>query len=187
MTRFQSTVAALSILTFPLVGCQAAVAPGAAPVLVAAAPSEQERNKAAVRRWYEEGDNKGNPAIADEIFAADVVMHHPTSPEPIIGTAPIKAGSAGLHQAFPGFVGKVVELLAEGDRVTARWSLEGAQKGAFMGIPPTNKPFKLEGITVYRFAGGKIAEGWYAADMYSFFSQIGALPPGSPPAAAPAP
>ena len=32
-----------------------------------------EQNKATIRKWAEEGWNKGNLAVVDEIYAADVV------------------------------------------------------------------------------------------------------------------
>lgn len=166
--------------------CTPAVAPAQAPAAAAAA-SEVERNKAAVVRWLVEGDDKGNPAIADEIFAPDVVMHHPTSPTPLRGVEVIKQGSMGLHKTFPGFKGERLDVFGEGDRVVVRWSLSGTHQGEFMGIPATNKPFTLTGTTIYKLAGGKVVEAWYAADMMGFYAQIGATPPGTPPAASPAP
>ena len=186
MHAAHSTRAALACLAIMLSGCVAPTTPLAPIAASTPVLDELARNKAAVRRWYEEGDNKGNVAIADEVFAPDVQMYHPTSPEPLRGIEPIKQGSLGLHKAFPGFIGKVLDLTAEGDKVTCRWSLEGVHQGEFLGIPPTNKPFKLQGLVLYRFAAGKIVEGWYAADMYTFFTQLGAMPPGSP-AAVPTP
>src|SRR5579871_143294 len=51
------------------------------------APEAIEDNKAMIRRWIEDGWNKHNPALIDEIFAADVVQHDPNSPPVTNATA----------------------------------------------------------------------------------------------------
>jgi predicted ester cyclase len=47
-----------------------------------------------------------------------------------------------------------------------------------MGIPPTGKAVSFTGITMYRFADGKIVEMWWAWDTPGMMQQI------SPPAPA---
>jgi hypothetical protein len=37
--------------------------------------------KATMRRVVEDGWNKGNLAVFDEYFAANIVSHHPTNPQ----------------------------------------------------------------------------------------------------------
>jgi steroid delta-isomerase-like uncharacterized protein len=159
-------------LALGVTGCQAAV-PTASPV---------EQNKAAVVRWLEEGDNKNNLAIADEVFAPDVVMYHPTSPTPVRGVETIKQGAAGLRAAFPDNIGTIHDVIGEGDRVVVRWTLRGTHKGAFMGVEPTGKAIAVPGISMYRFAGGKVVEAWYGVNMIDFYHQIGVTPPAPAPA-----
>lgn len=50
------------------------------------------------------------------------------------------------------------DLIAEGDKVVARWTLRGTHRGTFMGVPATGKAAATAGIIIYRLAGGKIAE-----------------------------
>lgn len=138
--------------------------------------TQLERNKAAIIRWLEEGDNKNQPEIADEVFAPDVVMYHPTSPTPLVGVEPIKMGTIGMRQAFPDFHGTIEDVFGEGDRVTVRWTLRGTHQGAFMGLPATGKSFVQPGISVYRFVDGMVVEAWYAVNMLDFLQQIGAMP-----------
>ena len=40
--------------------------------------SDSDKNKQLVRRLVEEGFNKGNPSIADELVAANYVYREPT-------------------------------------------------------------------------------------------------------------
>ena len=157
----------LTFLVFSLQGCQTSI-PGAVEV---------DRNKAAILRWLNEGDNQNNLAVADEVFAPDVVVYHPTRPTPLRGVEAIKQGSAGLRAAFPDFVGTNDDVFGENDRVVVRWTLRGTHKGSFMGIAPTGKSFVLPGISIYRFAGGKIVEAWYGVNMLDLFQQLGVTPP----------
>lgn len=148
-------------------------------VLLPAAPAAAsvERNKAQIRHWLEDGDNKGNLAVADEVFAPNVVMYHPLSPEPLRGVEVIKAGAQALRHAFPDNAGTIEDVIGEGDRVTVRWTLRGTHQGEFMGVAPTHKPVAIKGISIYRFEGGKIVEAWYVVDMLGFYQQIGVAPP----------
>ena len=49
------------------------------------------------RRFFEELLGRANWAAAPEILAPDVVMHHPTSPEPVQG----HCQSSGLSRRVP--------------------------------------------------------------------------------------
>lgn len=46
----------------------------------------------------------------------------------------------------------------------------------FMGIPATNKRITMNGMEIYRVAGGKIAEGWSAWDTAGMMQKMGVLP-----------
>jgi hypothetical protein len=46
-----------------------------------------------------------------------------------------------------------------------------------MGVPATNRPYTIGGITMMRFAGGRVVERWSCADMLGLLVQIGAVPP----------
>jgi predicted ester cyclase len=70
----------------------------------------------------------------------------------------------------------VHDVIAEGDKVAARWTLTATHKGEFQGIPPTNKKLTLWGINIDRVAGGKFVEGWVSFDMLSMMQQLGLAP-----------
>jgi steroid delta-isomerase-like uncharacterized protein len=78
--------------------------------------------------------------------------------------------------AFPDLDRKVDDLVAEGDRVVARWSATGTQTGPFMGMPPSGKVATNSGITIFRISGGRIVEEWSESDMLGLLQQVGALP-----------
>lgn len=54
------------------------------------------------------------------------------------------------------------ELIAEENKVVARWTGFVKHPGDFGGIPPTGKQVTMAGISIYRLANGKIVETVFA-------------------------
>jgi predicted ester cyclase len=53
----------------------------------------------------------------------------------------------------------IEDIIAEGETVIARWSCRGQHKGELNGFAPTGKQVAITGVTIARFAGGKMVEG----------------------------
>ena len=81
-----------------------------------------------------------------------------------------------LGSAFPDKHYTVHDLIAEGDKVVARFTMQGAHKGDYMGIPPTNKRVTLNGIYIIRIENGKQVEWWLEGDFISMMQQLGVIP-----------
>jgi steroid delta-isomerase-like uncharacterized protein len=133
-----------------------------------------EQNKANVRRVFEEGWNQGNTAVFDELFAADYLGHDPSGP--IHGPEGFKQYYATYRAAFPDTRLTIEDLIAEGDKVVARWTGTGTHQGALMGIPPSGKQVTITGISIIHIANGKAVEDWVNFDALGMLQQIGALP-----------
>ncbi len=54
--------------------------------------------------------------------------------------------------------------------------MRGRHTGDLLGVPPSGKPFTLQGIDIVRVQGGKIAETWHLEDILGLLQQIGAIP-----------
>ncbi len=135
-----------------------------------------EENKAVVRRFFEAGLNQRNAGIADDLLSPDFVSHFGGLPEPVHGREHWKELAAGYFTAFPDFQITLEDLIAEGDKVMARWVWRATHQGEFMGIPPTGKQVAVTGMGVYRIAAGKIAEEWVQDDVLGLLQQLGAIP-----------
>jgi predicted ester cyclase len=123
-----------------------------------------EENKALVRREQEELWNyTGNLDAAEELFAPD---HAEAA----------RQEAADFRRGFPDVVSTIEDLIAEGDKVVARWRSRATHRGEYMGIPSTGKEVEFTGISVYRIEGGKIAESWNSEDQFGLMRQIGAIP-----------
>ena len=136
-----------------------------------------EENKAFVRRYHEEIFNKGNLAVADEVFDSNYLnstldkMGLPRGPEGF------KQYATMLRTALPDVNLTIEDQVAEGDREVHRITARGTHKGNFMDIPPTNKQVEISGIMIDHIAGGKVVETWVQIDMFGLMQQLGVIPP----------
>jgi steroid delta-isomerase-like uncharacterized protein len=136
--------------------------------------SEQE-NKAVARREIEEIFARGNLDAAEEIYAPDYVGHEPTSGD-IRGIEGAKQFAATYRQAFPDLQPIVEDQVAEGDKVVTRFSARGTHQGETEEFgPPTGKRMEITGITIERFADGKIVEDWTNFDALGLMRQLGLM------------
>ena len=133
-----------------------------------------EQNKILVRRLLVEDLSQGNLAVADEIIHPDFVDH--TNPPGMQhGIEGHKAIGALFRAAFPDLEWRIEDLIAEGDKVVARPTMHGTQRGEFFGIPPTGKAVTMNGVHVLRIAEGKIVEHWGSNDDLGLMRQLGAI------------
>ena len=133
-----------------------------------------EENKAIVRRIFEEVWNQGNLAAADEFLAADYVNEtlHP----PVHGRESDKQLVMMYRTAFPDLHYTIEDLIAEGDKVTVRWTATGTHRGELQGIPPTGKQVTVTGIDIFRCENGKAVEGQSNFDALGMLQQLGVVP-----------
>jgi len=140
-----------------------------------------EENKAIARRWYEEGINGHNLNIFDELFALDFAEHMPARPA-TQRREEARPGLAASFAALPDLHVAIEDMIAEGDKVVARYTSHGTQTGGLMGIPATGKSFTTTAIDILRFKDGKIVEHWLESDQLGMMQQLGVIPaPGQAP------
>ena len=130
--------------------------------------------KALGRRYIEEL-NKGKAAALaamDELYAADLVFHGGGGEE-TRGIENYKQFVSEFFKAFPDLHWTIDDILVEGDKVVARFTLTGTHKGEFMGIPRTNRKVTMWVISIDRIVGGKFVEEWERMDTLGFVQQLG--------------
>lgn len=133
-------------------------------------------NKGTMRRFYDEVINGGNVDLMDELMSADF-LEHDEFPGIGEGREGAKQFFTMMRTAFPDLKCSVDDLIEEGDKVVARATISGTQKGEFLGMPPSGKSFKLPMIDIVRFADGKAVEHWGAMDSGAMMEQLGAGAP----------
>jgi steroid delta-isomerase-like uncharacterized protein len=126
---------------------------------MASQPNE-DGNKQQIRRLLERVD-AGDLEGVLEFYADDYVDHDAS--ESRRGDHHLDT----LRQAFRTFYAAFTEtrhviddMVAEGDKVVVRMSVEARHTGPIFGFPPTGKVIRNDSIVMYRFRDGKIQERW---------------------------
>ncbi|NIR27704.1 MAG: ester cyclase [Gammaproteobacteria bacterium] len=134
------------------------------------------KNKEVILRFDDVVMNQRNLVALDEFVAQDVIDHQvpPGLPPGIEG----KRQFLGmLLNAFPDLHITIEgDLIAEGDYVAERWTLEGTHQGELIGIPATGKRVKVAGMSISRLVDGKQVEHWSVMDQFGLLQQIGVIP-----------
>ena len=134
-----------------------------------------EQNKANMRRFYDEVFNAGNTSVVDELVAPDFVEHE-EFPGLSGGRDGLKQFVTMMRTAFPDARMDVHDLMADGDKVVARLTMSGTQRGDFFGIPASGKSMSVTTIDIIRFENGQAVEHWGATDSAKMLEQLGAIP-----------
>jgi predicted ester cyclase len=77
-----------------------------------------------------------------------------------------------LWKAFPDIRIMFDDIIIEGNKVACRYNLTGTHKGEFMDLQPTDKQFRVNGMTVFYFRDTKCIERWNLVDMISLMEQL---------------
>lgn len=136
-----------------------------------------EKNKAIVRRWFEEVWNRGDANVIDELLAEDGVIHGlaDAGGNPVTSPGGFREFHTQFRGAFPDIRVTVEDLIAEDDKVVARCSVRGQHTGAHLGFEATNAPVAFEGVAIVQVKDGKIIEAWNQWDFLQMNKQLGVL------------
>ena len=137
-----------------------------------------EANKTLVRHYFEAG-NRNDFVAWDHLCASDMVLYTGFT-EPMQGLEAVKQFSVTFHNAFSDFFLRIEDMVAEGDRVAARWTTGGVHTAPLASpggvIPPTGKEMAMSGMSILRLADGKIVEERVQADVFGGMQQLGVIP-----------
>jgi steroid delta-isomerase-like uncharacterized protein len=134
--------------------------------------TDEDHNKMTLRRFFEAIDRKDVTSL-DRFVSTSYVDHNPLSmPGMASGFEGLKQTFVAFLAAFPDSTHTIEDLLADGDKVAARVVGRGTHLATFLGAPPSGRPITREGIAIYRFENGRIAERWGQGDRLSFMQQL---------------
>ncbi len=129
---------------------------------------ENGLNKSLIESEYQTW-NKNNMndllKVIEEIYSPDFVYHDPSRPH----VKDLNSYKTWIvRECFNPFADislPVEDLIVDKDKAAVRWVFKGTHK-------ETGKKIEQEGISIYRFAGGKIVEAWCACDMLGTVQQM---------------
>lgn len=137
---------------------------------------EQEENKQLVRQLTEEVWNQANMGKVPDYYAEDYeVDYRPYAPVRR-GYDAINGMVERAHAAFSNYHEELSDVLADGDKVVARFTITGKQVGQWGAIPPTHKSVSYDEIVVLTIRDGKVVHQSGIADNVVALHQLGLLP-----------
>jgi steroid delta-isomerase-like uncharacterized protein len=120
--------------------------------------------------------NTASEKLAQELISPSAVFHVPGRTEPMRGPAGYLAIIGMMRGGFPDIQWTLEEMVAEGDKIAARFTMRGTHRGTFFGVPPTGKTISVQAMNIYRLSGGQFVEEHGQPDMLGLLQQIGAVP-----------
>ena len=134
-----------------------------------------EDNKALVLSLYE-AINAGNLDLIDGLISESFVEHEVFPGLPTKGPEAPKAALGMFRAAFPDLQFTADDMTGEGDKVVVRGTMSGTHKGEFMGMPPTNKSFKIQFIDILEIHDNQGTAHWGMTDQAAMMQQLGLAP-----------
>jgi predicted ester cyclase len=145
----------------------------------AAQAADLARNKAVVRRFKEAQGTKEEAEAIREVLSPSYKrwrggLEHLAANARDQG---FPGPGSYLRGAFPDRTDTIEDIVADGDRVGMLFRVRGTHKGNLFGIAPTNRPFDIHELGIFRLADGRITEAWFMADELGLLQQLGAKMP----------
>ena len=113
-----------------------------------------------------------DPEALEALLAPDFAAHG-LPPELGSGPAAFTAVMALMHAGLSGCRYEIDDLVADGDRVTARYTVRARHTGELFGVPASGRSVTMTGTETYRLAGGRIVGYRGEADMSDLFAAGG--------------
>jgi steroid delta-isomerase-like uncharacterized protein len=134
-----------------------------------------EENVALMRRWFKEVWNEGRVQTIYDLMAENVIGIGQDAPGvEIRSPADFVALYDRLRGAFPDITFTLEDIFGVDDKVVVRWSAAMTHTGDHLGMPATNKPVRITGITIAQIEKGKITRGWDNWDQLAMMQQLSA-------------
>ncbi len=162
------------LLTVSLLACVSLLVTRPSALSQSSTPSVSD-NKVVVLRSEAELWNRGNLAIADQLYGPNYVCHFVAGIE-WKGIRELKRQVMMTRTAFPDWSEKIDEIFVEGDRVALRFTSTGTQRGEFEGMAPTGRKVSIREAAFFKVVDGKIVEQWGFANSQALMQQLMAPP-----------
>jgi len=130
-----------------------------------------QQNKEVVLQLFEQGLNKRNFDLVNELVSAEFTglqgkKGGPAFVEPVLS----------LIKSFPDIQWNVVDLVGDGDKVALYWKWQGTQSAPWLTLEATNQSITNEGMGVMTLKEGKVISAQVVTDRLGFLQALEVLP-----------
>lgn len=127
-----------------------------------------------LHRWFDEVWNQRRVETIDEMLSEETRHYGLSGPEgePVTGVDNFKAFHAAFLDAFPDLTVEVHDVIREGDKLAALYTVTATHGGPLMGLAATGRPTTFQGSGMCRMEGDKFAEVWNVIDFQKMNSDL---------------
>jgi predicted ester cyclase len=115
--------------------------------------------KTLVRRLADDVINADNPHALDEIATPDIART-------------LRQAFDQFRAAFPDWHQEIIELVAEGDTVAARFRCTGTHQGPWQDLQPTGRTMSIDEVYFFRITNDRLARVWGLEDTWTRYHQL---------------
>lgn len=125
-----------------------------------------------IQSLFERVLNRGEVDLLPTLIAPDIAIH----PGEERGFSAYQSVIARVRSSFSGCHFSLEDIIASGDRVAARWTMQAIHSGPLAGVAATGKHVVQHANVIFRFEDDKIAEVWTQMDQMGMLRQLGIDP-----------
>ena len=118
---------------------------------------------------------KGRVDLVDEYFTEDFVNHDPQEGFGG-GREALREVVEAIRAGLSDIRAEATHILVDGEYVAVRWVVDAVHTAELFGAPPTNNRATVDGISIYRFEDGRVAEEWARMNDVAFMKAVGMIP-----------
>jgi steroid delta-isomerase-like uncharacterized protein len=143
--------------------------------LTEAQMTEEGRNLAAVAGVLPYWNAHDLDGVLD-YYDPEISWHNVALEEMYNGKEEVGSFIGTLFAALPDLTFEVTERVAEGPLIAEQWVMGGTHEGEFLGVPPTGRRLRIEGMSMVRMREGRFLRDDFYFDASSVMRQLGLLP-----------
>lgn len=118
----------------------------------------------------------GNFDVLERLGADDLRVDYAHFPEPLEGREAFRRVLEETFGYFPDLETTPRTAVADEGTVAVEWQYEGTHRhGELFGVQPSGRRVRVDGMTFYRIAEGKVVEERGVVDVLGLMQQLGAL------------
>jgi steroid delta-isomerase-like uncharacterized protein len=127
-----------------------------------------------IERWFDDIYGKGDADAINALVAGEFVAHSSDGSQ-VKGRAAFAEWVQWYRRTFTGAKWEIHDVVAEGDRIVARYSGTSTYRGGLAGIPSKNQKVRQTGIAIFRVQEGVVREMWSELGDLNLLDQLGAI------------
>ena len=125
-------------------------------------------------KQFETMINTADDNLAEQLVDEKASFFTPASPEPLYGGKGYLSVVHWMRSGFSDEQWKLVDMVAENNKVAVHWNLTGTHDGEFFGVKPTGGKINTSVMNFYYFnEAGKVVNDVAAEGMIGILRAVG--------------